>query len=234
MSGAERHALRWRYGYEPVKTRQVRDQAPADAPSTVAGTGGGDVVTQLDLFGAVISAERQRHVDALTCLRDAVSDALQVVAELRYPRPHDNHSVRASGDWAFCVCRAGLRFESAAEWWSGARSRGETWGWDRTPAHLVTWDELTALVGHDPRRAEVVAWSESLPIPRWKLLTRPHELWPNPGSWHLSYLCHDHVHKQWTVRRRAWQLVLDLLSDAIDGVGTFGVLEQPVYTPTTA
>lgn len=172
---------------------------------------------QLDLFGAVLDAERQRHRDALTCLRDVVPEALEVVADLRYRQARDTRSPRASGDWAYCVCRAGLRFEAADQWWNGARERGEVWGWDRTPAHLVTWDELAALVGQDPRRTEITTWAESLPWPRWRWLTRPHELWPDPGAGHISYLCRDHLDEQWPGRRRAWQLVRDLLDDAIEG-----------------
>lgn len=174
---------------------------------------------QPDLFGEIDAADRRRRRDALLCLRDAVPEALQVVVDLEYWRPTDTRDPRAGGDWAYCVCRAGLRFEAAADWWSAARSRGETWGWSRTPAHLVTWAELTELIGQDPRRSEVAAWVDSLPVPRWRLLLRPHELWPNPDQWHVSYLCRDHIDDRWPGRRRAWQLVLDLLTDAIRGTG---------------
>lgn len=160
------------------------------------------------LFG--LTAEQQRHRDALTCLRDAVPDALEVVVDLEYRRDTDTRAPGMSGSWAYCACRAGLRFEPRNENWGGA------------PAHLVTWDELTALVGQDPRRAEVAAWVESLPMPRWKLLMRPHELWPDPEGWHVSYFCRDHVHDQWTARRRMWQLVLDLLTEAIEGIAAPG------------
>ena len=182
-------------------------------------------MTQLDLFGAVIAAERrqldaerQRHRDALSCLRDVVPTALENIVELAYRNPTDTRSPCASGDWAYCVCRAGLRFENAGEWWSGAHSRGETWGWDRTPAQLVAWQELAALVGDDPRRTEIAAWMNSLPMPRWRLLHRPFELYPEPGGWHPSYIEGDHRHEQWPARRHAWQLVLDLLGDAIRAV----------------
>jgi hypothetical protein len=182
-------------------------------------------VTQLDLFGAVESAqrqrdlaERQRLVGALTCLRDSVPEALESVATLAYQRDTDTRAPHASGRWAYCVCRAGLRYEDRDEWGTGARLRGERYGWDRTPARLVTWAELTALVGQEPRRAEIRAWVDSLPEPRWRPLMRPHELWPDPGGWHVSYLCHDHVDAGWTGRLHAWRLVLDLLGDAIDAV----------------
>ncbi|WP_027933720.1 hypothetical protein [Amycolatopsis thermoflava] len=170
---------------------------------------------QLDLFGAVVSAERQRVVDALTCLRDAIPEALQIVVELRCWRPGDSRKPRAGGAWAYCISHAGLGFEAAAEWWAGARECGETWGWSRTPANLMPWEELAGLIGDDPRRAEIAGWVDTLPSIRWRQLQRPHELWPDPGGWHTSYFCRDHVDEHWTARRRAWQLVLDLLTDAI-------------------
>lgn len=179
-------------------------------------------MTQLDLFGAVLAAERdrdraqqRRQRDALVCLRDAMPDALEVVVHLQHWRPQDTRAPRANGDWAYCVCRAGVRFENRDEWGHAARLRGERSGWDRTPVDLITWDELTDLVGHDQRRAQITAWVDSLPEPRWRALGRPHELWPDPGGWHIGYFCHDHVDAGWPARRHAWQLVLDLLNDAI-------------------
>lgn len=172
---------------------------------------------QLDLFGEVEATEHRRRRDALTCLRDAVPEALEVVVDLRFTQSHDRRNPSACGDWAYCVCRAGLRVEAADDWWRGARERGEAWGWNRTPVHLVTWAELTGVIGQDPRRAEIARWVAGLPdVPdRWRWLTRPHELWPDPGGWHTSRLCRDHVDAQWPGRRHAWQLVLDLLTDAI-------------------
>lgn len=186
-----------------------------------------ETATQLDLFGAVEAAE-QKHVtarqnrfrDALVCLRDVVPTALEIVVELAYQSPTDTRSPCASGEWAYCVCRAGLRFEDAREWWTGARERDETWGWDRTPAQLLPWHELAVLVGDDPRRAEIAAWMNSLPMPRWKLLYRPFELYPDPDRWHPGYIQGDHVHEQWPARRRAWQLTLDVLNDAIEAVAS--------------
>lgn len=169
---------------------------------------------QLDLFGEVLTAERDRvraeqqhRVDALTCLRDSVPTTLEVVADLSYGPTPDSHGSSRGGGWAYCVSRAGLRFERVTKQWRGFG----TW-----PRHLLTWDELAELVGDDPRRAEVAAWVQSLPMPRWKLTMRPHELWPDPARWHVSYLCNDHVHREWTRRRQAWQLVLELLNDAIE------------------
>jgi hypothetical protein len=156
---------------------------------------------QLDLFGQVLGAEQQRHLDALTCLRDAASDALEVVTQLSYKASRDVRDLHYGGGWAFVICEAGLRFRR-----------------DDSPMRVVTWDELTTLIGPDPRRTEVAAWVDGLPMPRWKLLMRPHELWPEPEGWHTSYFCHDHVDRHWPQRRRMWQLVLDLLGDAIAAV----------------
>jgi hypothetical protein len=89
---------------------------------------------QLDLFGDVVAAGKQaqaadlqRRIDGLTCLRDAVPEAIRVVTELAYTRREDRRSPSAAGGWAWCISRAGLRFESTAEWWSSARERGESW-----------------------------------------------------------------------------------------------------------
>lgn len=177
---------------------------------------------QLDLFGEVVSAEQQRRLDALTCLRDAMPDALAIVAVLSHRGGADSRSPRQSGAWAYCVSQDGLRTESVHEWWKAAQARGEQWGWARTPAHLTTWDELHALISHDPRRAQVAAWMETLPVTgRWRWLTRPHELWPDADTWHPDHIERDHADPLWSARLNAWQLVLALLTDAIH------VLEQP-------
>lgn len=182
---------------------------------------------QLDLFGDVLAAERraetadvQRQIDGLTCLRDAVPEALQLVAELQYTKREDTRSPSAAGPWAWCVSRAGLRFEDSREWWKGARERRETWGWNRTPANLLTWDELIELVGSDHRRAELTTWIATLPEPRWRVLTRPHELDVEPDGWHVSYLCGDHVNQNWTARRTAWRTLQDLINTAINHLQT--------------
>lgn len=175
--------------------------------------------TQLDLFGAVLDRERQRQHDALVCLRDSIPEALEVVAALHYPPgARDSRSPRASGSWAYCVSRAGLRVEDVRTWWAGTPGRAS--GWDRTPANLTTWAELTALVGADPRRAEIAAWIDSLPQPRWRTTQRPHELWPGGDGWHISYFCHDHVDTHWTRRREMWQLLRDLLDDALTALSS--------------
>jgi hypothetical protein len=175
---------------------------------------------QLDPFDDALSPERQRLSDALACLRESVPTALEVVAWLRYDDTLDTRGPCENGSWAYCVCAAGLRFEMAEAWGPGAMRRGEKWGFRRTPAHLVTWAELTDLIGDDPRRSEVAAWAESLPLPRWRQLQRPHEMGPDPDCWHPDDIRSDHEDPHWTGRLRAWQLVIEILNDAIDRVTT--------------
>jgi hypothetical protein len=172
--------------------------------------------TAADLAPQQPSARQQLRRDALLCLRDAIPEALQLVVELRNPDRVDHRSPRASGDWAYCTPNAGLRVEDRSVWWAGAP--GQPRGWDRIPAGLVTWDQLAALIGDDPRRTEVSAWAATVPDPRWRVLQRPFELWPDAGGWNLRYFCRDHVNQHWAGRRRAWQLVLELLGDAADRI----------------
>lgn len=162
---------------------------------------------QLDLFGALPPA-LQRQRDTLVCLRDAMPHTLEIVANLDRAQPIDNRSTGYGGGWAYSTVTTGLRVEPAQGWFS------------RQPKHLVPWTELAGLIGNDPRRTEIAAWANSLPLPRWKLLIRPYELWPNPHRWHPGYLCRDHLHTQWPTRRRTWQLVIDLLNDALARVDT--------------
>jgi hypothetical protein len=168
---------------------------------------------QLDLFGQ--GTEARRLVDGLTCLRDAVPDAMYVVIHLGYWLPRDERNIGASGDWAYSIRRDGLHFEHENDWWRGAWSRGERYGWSRTPVHRITWAELAEEIGGDPRRADLVAWSGSLTEPAWKERGRPHELWPDPGQWHPDYITHDHQHPGWDRRIAAWRTLQTILTDAI-------------------
>lgn len=171
--------------------------------------------TQLGLFAP--AADIQRSIDALTCLREAMPEALEIVVHLAYWRPVDNREVGACGDWAYSLRQKGLCFERVDDWWNGARSRGETWGWDRTPAGLVTWTELAEHVGGDSRRPGLVAWSRSLTVPdAWRDRARPHELWPNPGQWNPGYITSDHARPGWDQRIAAWRTLFAILDDAID------------------
>lgn len=171
---------------------------------------------QLDLFApADVPADARRLVDGLTCLRDAVPEAMDVVLLLEYGRPIDERSIGASGEWAYSIRREGMRYEHKRTWWDEPRSQGKPHGWSRTPAHRITWAELADLLGGDPRRAELIAWADSLGELAWKERTRPHELWPNPGHWHPSYIKHDHEHPGWDRRIAAWRTLQAILTDAI-------------------
>lgn len=159
---------------------------------------------QLDLFGDELAAESTRHVDALTCLRDSHPRALEILTGERRP---DTGEVRCglSGSWAYSVRRAGFCFEDASTWG----------GWYSRPAHVLTWPELDELVGADPRLADVAAWSRSLAADARRDRYRPFELWPDPESWHPSYIKGDRDHPGWADRLAAWRLVLAILDDAI-------------------
>lgn len=168
---------------------------------------------QLDLFGQ--DTEARRLIDGLTCLRDAEPDAMYVVVHLAYWLRDDVRRIGASGDWAYSIRRDGLRFEHEDDWWRGAWSRGERYGWNRTPAHRITWAELAEQIGDDPRRAELITWAQSLAQPAWSQMARPHELWPNPGQWHPDYITGDHQHPGWDQRHTAWCTLRTILTDAI-------------------
>ncbi|MFE9099775.1 hypothetical protein [Actinomadura geliboluensis] len=167
---------------------------------------------QLDLLG--LAPQPQRLVDGLTCLRDVVPEALEAVVYLREWQTHTlavaSRSLDCtSGAWWYKTSRTGLHFERVGE-----RDRS-TWPLGRALAHLITWSELADLVGDDPRRADLCAWSESLTEPAWDQRIRPHELWPAPDCWHPSYIEHDHEHPGWTERLAAWTALREMCSDAI-------------------
>jgi hypothetical protein len=161
----------------------------------------------LDFLPEVVAERADRDADALVCLRDEVPQALEAVVHLAWWRQIDETGFRnSSGRYLYLVCRAGIRYERKGEGNDGDRGR---------PARLLAWDELAAMVGGDPRRAEVAAWVDSLPEPRWSVLTRPHELWPQPEQWHPSYIENDHARPGWPARIAAWTTVQAILTDAI-------------------
>ena len=174
---------------------------------------------QLDLFGeveaaetAAAKAERARLVDGLTCLRDGPSRTPELLIGPRRDGLMHHGEVKASksGKWAYAPRPQGLRFERVTTWG----------GWGAHPAHWLHWDELDVQVGEDPRLAEIRAWSESLTdIDAWKDRTRPYELWPDPGSWHPSYIAGDHERRGWAERLHAWTLTLGVLTDVIAQIG---------------
>ncbi|NEA22656.1 hypothetical protein [Actinomadura bangladeshensis] len=159
---------------------------------------------QLDVI--VGDPEARRLADGLICLRDAVPEAMSVVLHLADWNPTEDGGYGMSGDWAYTIRRRGLRFERRHDsGWSGRASR----------MRCLTWAELTDILGSDPRRAEIVAWSDALVEPAWQQRMRPHELWPDPGSWHPSYIENDHKHPGWPERIAAWTALQAMCTDAI-------------------
>jgi hypothetical protein len=158
---------------------------------------------QLDLFAG--DPETRRLVDGLTALRDVVPEALEAVVHLADWHPVECGGFSLGGGWVYAIRRRGLRFEACGTGWSGRVSE----------MRCLTWPELADLIGDNPRRAEIRAWSESLIEPAWKQRMRPHELWPDPGGWHPSYLTGDHEHPGWPERIAAWTALQAMCTDAI-------------------
>lgn len=187
--------------------------APVNRPRPSARRRRPAVPAPPDLFGP--GQDTHRQIGGLTCLRDSVPEAMNVVVHLGDWRDREDRGVGASGDWAYSIRRDGLHCERTEEWWTGARRRGERYGWDRTPSDLVTWDELRALLGGHPARADVLAWAAALPTPSWNEMTRPYELWPNPHEWNPGYITLDHERATWPERIAAWTAVQAMFTDAI-------------------
>ena len=83
------------------------------------------------------------------------------------------------------------------------------------PAHHTPWEDIDALIGTDPRLAEVRAWADSLTAQdKWRDLYRPFELWPDPEDWHPSYIASDHERPGWAERLHAWRLAIAICLDA--------------------
>lgn len=167
---------------------------------------------QLDLFAGDL--EVRRLVDGLTCLRDIVPEALEAVVYLREWQTHTLAVASKSldtpaGSWWYKTSKAGLHFERLGE-----RDRS-TWPLSRSLVHLVTWAELAGLLGDDPRRAGIVAWSRSLVEPAWRERMRPYELWPAPECWHPSYIAGDREDPGWPERIAAWRTLQAMCTDAI-------------------
>ena len=166
------------------------------------------LVEQPDLFGDTDRADRARFTDGLVCLAESEPKALEILIGIRTP---DRGQCKAgkSGRWAYRATSAGFRFELV-----------ETWGgWDHSPRGLLLWSELDALTSDDSRLDEIRAWAGTLTEPdAWKDLYRPHELWPDPETWHPSYIEGDHDRAGWADRRRAWDMALEVLTDAQERV----------------
>ena len=157
---------------------------------------------QLDLFGP--DAETRRLAGGLVCLRDVVPEAMDVLIHLAHWRRVEDRGIGTSGDWAYSIRRDGLYCEHRLDW-SGSRTR----------MRCITWAELTEQLTGDPRRARILAWSQSLAEPSWKELLRPYEFWPDSGSWHPSYIAGDRGRPGWDQRLAAWRALQAILTDAI-------------------
>lgn len=162
------------------------------------------VAVQLDLFGT--DDRTRRLVDGLTCLRDVVPEALEVVVHLADWHPNDKSGVSRCGPWWYTIRRDGLHFEGLNE-----NPRRRTW--PNTLTHRVTWREFAEHLADDPRRPPIRRWARSLPEPNWKELIRPYELWPGP--WRPDYITGDHERPGWDQRITAWRTVQAILTDAI-------------------
>lgn len=163
---------------------------------------------QLDLLTddpEVRRIEVRRLADGLTVLRDVVPEAMSVVLHLSDWHHTEDGGFSLSGDWVYTIRRPGLRFENRHTGWSGRVSE----------MRCLTWPELADLLGEDPRRAEIVAWSKSLNEPAWQQRMRPHELWPNPEHWHPSSITGDHERPGWPERIAAWRALQAMCTDAI-------------------
>lgn len=169
-----------------------------------------------DLFDLIPEIRAERHhaaakplIDALTCLRDSITETLQIVTHLEYWQTRDKSSPRKNGNWAYIVCAKGIRHQPVDTWTAAG-------GWNHTPDTLTTWQQLRELLHDDPRRNDVTAWAASLTaIDKWKDLTRPHELWPHPETWHPSYIEGDQERPGYRERMRAWNTTLQILTDTI-------------------
>lgn len=167
------------------------------------------MTAQYDLFGELEATETLRHNEALTCLRDSLPTALHAVTALtNWTGRSGGHNPGMAGDWAYAIDDPGIRYEHVSTW-------GPAGGWSRTPAHLLTWDQLAALVTPDPRHADLVAWAQPDAEGLRPPLHRPYELWPDPEGWHPSYIEGDRADPEWPARLHAWTTLQQLLTEAM-------------------
>lgn len=196
--------------------------APRPTTSGAAADG-----TQLDLFGHVVAGEvaartrdRARVREGLTVLAEVHPEALEVLVHLADWRPRPDRTTHGGGGWAYALHEVhGLRYARTPTR-SAPSCRA---GWDATPEHQVTWAELAAALGPDPRRAQVVAWAAGK---GWRDLVRPHELWPDGHRWHPGYYARDHAAPGWPARLDAWTTAIAVLSDA-DDAAALATLTDP-------
>lgn len=160
---------------------------------------------QLDLFDFIEGETRGaggqdqlRFAAVLTCIRDAMSDALRFAVDLWAP-PDRTWSM--SGEWAWKWTGKAITVRVRKQ---GAEELS------------ITWDEFADLVRDHPERQAVLDWEQTLEMPKWRPLTRPVELTPYAGDAHPSAIELDHAEPGWTERFKAWVRVQKILTDAIN------------------
>lgn len=159
---------------------------------------------QLDLLdfleGETRGADKQdqlRFATVLTCMRDAMPDAMRFLIDLQ-ARP--DKAWHGSGEWSY--------------WWTAVkivahpRRRGEE-------EQSITWDEFADLVRDHPDRQAILDWEQSLEEPKWTSLYRPTELSPYAGD-SPSHIKASRASAGWEGRLKAWQTLQSILTDAIN------------------
>lgn len=160
---------------------------------------------QLDLFDLLEDAPRsiggdnqRRFAEVLTCMRDAMSDAMRLMVDLWAP-PDRTWSM--SGEWA--------------------------WKWSATTITVkvrkagmeelsITWGEFADLFRDHPRRASILEWESTLTAPdKWRDLTRPVEMSPYGFDAHPSSIDADRQRNGWAERITAWRSLRVILTDAL-------------------
>lgn len=165
------------------------------------------MIEQLDLLDLIDGETRGnggqdqfRFATVLTCMRDAMPDAMRFIIDLWAP---PDRTWGTSGEWAY-------RWTSSAVTAKVRKASAEE--------HSITWNEFAELVGDHPDRQAILDWEQSpaMPKPKWKQLYRPHELWPLGGEWHPNYIETDHAEDGWGERLESWETLLSILTDAIN------------------
>lgn len=163
------------------------------------------MTAQLDLFDFIDGETRGtgaqdqlRFATVLTCMRDAMPNAMRFMIDLWAPPDKAWHG---SGEWSY--------------WWTAEkvvaypRRRGEE-------EQSITWEEFAELVADHPDRQTILDWEQSLKMPNWKDLYRPEELSPYAGDRHPNAIELDHDRPGWDNRLKAWKTLQAILTDAIN------------------
>lgn len=160
---------------------------------------------QLDLLDFIAGENRgekhlrtERFWEVLKCMRDAMPEAMRFMIDLWAP---PDHGPMMSGVWSY-------------KW-----SAKQVFARQRVPGaefQSITWDEFAEAVRDHPKRSAIIEWEQSISVPdKWRELTRPHELWPNPETWNPSYIEADHERLGWDKRFDAWKTLQRILNDAL-------------------